>query len=231
MVKARVLTLGMLMAAATAFGADAPETRSIQVTGEGEVRAVPDEAVLRFKVTGEAQSLREAKDINARRTKALLSALRKTGVEDRNIQTTRLDLHPRYHHTKDGRVFDGYTARKSLTVVLTDIERYGEVLNAAIEAGIDGVGGVEFRSSKVEALQEEARKAAATDAQRKARALAGYFGMKVGPPITIEELGGAPTPRMMERMAFSQAAADERDVLSVGEVTVRSTISARFTLE
>jgi len=170
-----------------AVWAAASPKRSIDVVGEGEVKTKPDQVVLRFGIEISNPKLIAAKNENVRRTKSLLSSLKKAGIKEEKIQTTQIQIHPQYKYDRGERKFIGYKVRKDFTIEMSDIKGYGKVLNVALNAGVEHVSGVQFKTSKLETLKEKAREHAAKDAKKKAAILAGNFNQKIGKPIRIQD--------------------------------------------
>jgi uncharacterized protein YggE len=226
----RLLLLALLFSL-PAFGAEEP--RSIEVSGEGVVKAEPDQVTLQFGIESNDRDIVKAKDDNAQKTKKLLDALKKFNIPSKDIQTGYIQINPRYDYTNGRQVFNGYVAMKQLSVTLRDLNEYGKVLNAVIEAGVDHVNGLQFEHSKANELKMEARKRAVADAKTKAELLAGELKQKVGQPLLIQE-SDVPTAVPMFRgdfraMAMKGAAAE--DTISPGETTVRATVVVRFQLQ
>jgi uncharacterized protein YggE len=71
-----------------------------------------------------------------------------------------------------------------------DVERAGDVLDAAVEAGANQVWGVEFTVSDEEKWQGQARKEAMADADARARELAELAGLKLGEVLEVSEVIG-----------------------------------------
>src|SRR3954466_1805507 len=84
----------------------------LTVTGEAHVSVAPDYAVIRLGVTAQAKTAKEAIESNARLASALVAALRGAGVDDKDIQTTRLSLQPTYESNPSGRTgrINGFSA-------------------------------------------------------------------------------------------------------------------------
>ena len=73
-----------------------------------------------------------------------------------------LQISPRYDFDKGKRKFVEYTAHKSFVVTLNTVTGYGDALAAAMDAGVDDVGGLEFFSSRMPALKDNARNSASS---------------------------------------------------------------------
>lgn len=226
-------SLCILFLAATALAAPNDERRSIQVSGEGTVKVVPDEVKLQFGIESNNRSLVQAKDDNTARSKKVIDALKKFNVSSKDIQTGFVQISPRYDYVNGRQSFAGYTANKQIAVTLKDIDNYGKILNAVVDAGADHVSGVQFDTSKTDELKKEARKRAIADAKAKAEMLAGELNQKIGPPLFIQE-GDVPVafPNVPGgAMRAMEAKASPEDTLSPGEITIRASVTVRFQLQ
>lgn len=100
-----------------------------------------------------------------------------------------------------------------------DLDRLGEVLQAATEHGANEVWGISFDIDEPEPLRKKARQLAMQDARAKAEALAALAGVTLGRPVSIRETGSE-MPRPVARRAVSLEAAGvpvERGALTVTE--------------
>src|SRR5712675_2372973 len=68
---------------------------AISVTGEATVSVPPDLAQIDGGVTSEAKTAREASEANNTAMGKVLQALKGAGIEEKDIQTSRLSLQPR----------------------------------------------------------------------------------------------------------------------------------------
>lgn len=75
-----------------------PEPRQITVSGTSEIYVEPDQAQLNFAITTEAKTLPETTAMQDRRTKSVLAILSESGIEDRDIQTSRLRVEPEHNY-------------------------------------------------------------------------------------------------------------------------------------
>jgi uncharacterized protein YggE len=227
------ILLGAALLIAPAARADVAPPRFIQVTGEGEVKAAPDQVVFNFGLESAGRDLAAAKKDNAERTKTLLSALRKNGIDDKNVQTNQVQIFPRYNFDGAKRRFVDYAVRKNFVVTFTDLNNYGKVLDAALEAGVEEVNGPNFGFAKPETLEAQARSRAAADARAKADALAADLGVKVGAPLEISEANVQMPVAMFGARAMKAQSMDAGggDVLAAGQSSVRATVTVKFELK
>jgi hypothetical protein len=75
-----------------------------------------------------------------------------------------------------------------VVITLRDLDKFEDLLADALEAGVNYVHGIEFRTTELRAHRDRARALAIEAAQEKAIALAGELDQKVGDPLTIQEV-------------------------------------------
>jgi uncharacterized protein len=161
--------------------------RTISVSGESEIRVVPDEVVLTLGVETFDADLQASKADNDARVAAILAAMRERRVPDERVRTDFLQLEPRYRSQTDRLIPVGYVVRKTIVVTLREVATFDAVLGAAVAAGATHVHGIDFRTTELRAHRDRARALAIDAAREKAEAMAGRLGQRVGPPLTIAE--------------------------------------------
>ena len=197
----------------------------VTVTGEGTVAAVPDNAVIRIGVSSQGKTARAASDANVKDMSVVLTAIKESGIADRDIQTTSLSLQPQYDPNKTGTArLNGFHVNNQLAIKIRDIGKLSAVIDRTISAGVNEMSGIEFIVSQQAKLLDQARAAAIADAHRKAELYANAAGMKVGRVIAISEEGASPPSRSFAPMVRAGAA------IAPGEQTLRAVITVSYEL-
>lgn len=170
---------------------------TITVNGEGKSAAMPDVAELSFGVTILRQeSAKTAMDKLARMMEGVLEAVKKAGVEEKDVNTEYLSLNPAYDWKDGQQIARGYDASQSLRVKVRELDSVSSVLAAATNAGANQAGGVSFVVDDPEKARAGARQRAITQAQEKAGVLAAQLGMRLGKLKSFSEGGGYVLPYM-----------------------------------
>lgn len=219
-----------VLAAAIPLSASAQDApRQIVVTGEGEVSAAPDMAVIHSGVSKDAPKAADAMAAAAEATSALLATVKAAGIEDRDVQTTRVGLDPRYQYSNDGRTpprLVGYSASNALMIRVRDLSALGGLLDALAASGATEISGLSFAVAEPRPLEDEARTAAVNDARARAELLASAAGVTLGPVLQISEAGAVPpAPQPMFR---EMAAADAAMPVAAGEIDLRASVTVVF---
>lgn len=233
--------VALLVGTALAFPAvaqDAP--RTITLEGVGEVRAQPDTAFVTSGVTTQGATAREALDANTAAMNELMSALTGAGIEARDIQTSGFSVNPNYVYTdaRDANGYtlppkiNGYTVANMVTVRVRDIASLGGVLDQAVTVGANTINGVSFAVDDPRVIQDEARKRAFADAERKAKLYAGEAGLDLDRIRTIGEMQdyGQPQPYLMRAEAAMSADAAPVPV-AAGEMSYTIRVSVTWDID
>ncbi len=182
------LLLGLMVVVSGGIsGASEPSVGSITVTGNAELRVVPDEVVLALGVETLDLDLARAKADNDARIGAILAVARDHGVPREHIKTDYLEVEPRYEDSYIHRDFVGFLVRRSMVITLRDLSRFEDLLSAALTAGANYVHGIDFRTTELRAHRDRARSLALVAAREKAEAMAAEYGRTVGDPTQISE--------------------------------------------
>ena len=163
------------------------EPRLITVTGDAEVRVVPDEVILTLGVETRDEELLVAKNENDKRVAQILALTEKYGIEDKHVQTDHVSIEPRYRDSYEKLGFVAYLVRKTIVVTLRDITRFEDLLADVLVTGATHVHGIRFRTTELRAHKDQARTLAMVAAREKATDMAKALGHKVGEPHAIRE--------------------------------------------
>lgn len=241
-----MLILGVVLVISTcAWNREQPlsqEPRLITVTGDAEVRVVPDEVILTLGVETWDKDLSLAKTQNDDIVGRVLARVLELGVELQHVQTDYVNIEPRYRHgTYDEADFIGYFVRKTIVIKLKDLSKFERLLAETLDLGANYVLGIQFLTTELRKHRDEARGLAIRAAQEKASALAGELGEKVGAPRTIyEQQGGwrSSYDAWWERRWGGGMAQNVIQEAGVGVLSVESgvapgqiTVNARVTVE
>ena len=220
-----------------------PSPRSISVSGNADVRVAPDTVQLLLGVESWEKSIAKAKEVNDERLKKTLAIAAKLAIEPKDIQTDNMTIDPIFDNSSYGRNRvaqpDGYSVRRSVAITLRDVKRFEAVITALLEAGVNKVDGIDFRSSELRKHRDQARSLALKAAREKAVAMAGELGMKVGKVATISEggsggyywshrSGGAMAQNVMQSAGPS---VEGTEGFAPGQITISANVSVTFDLE
>ncbi|MFI8962024.1 SIMPL domain-containing protein [Streptomyces sp. NPDC053493] len=212
-----------------AVGEAAPST--VSVIGNGRASQAPDVAVLSVGVEATRPTAKEAMAAQETASAALLDALHRQGVADRDIRTESLSLTPVYSQNARGESkVTGYQAGQTFSVKVRDIDRAGPVMGAVNDATGDAgrINGVTFDVSDPTALRARAREAAHRDAHDKAAHNARLGGRRLGRLVSVSE--GESVRPGPSTAPTAPADGGEGAALAPGEIEEHVTVTAVYEL-
>ena len=182
-----VIALALLMSAcqpAVAVSQNGQaNVRTLSVTGSGQSYLAPDIAYIYIGVHTEKQTAAEAVDENTSQTQKLIQAIQDFGIDAKDIRTTNFSIWPMdQYDPATGRPTGEKTYAVDNTVYVTvrELDRLGDLLDTAVQAGANTVNSVQFDVADKDAALKEARVDAMKDAQTQAKELAEAAGLSLG---------------------------------------------------
>lgn len=171
-------------------GAPAASTASpgtITVVGSAQVAATTLQASFTVGVDHQAATAAAALSGNNALMAKVIAALEHQGVPATQLQTTNLSVNPVYSQSADGEQgpITGFDANDTLAVTVNSLARVGHLIDSALGAGANNLGGVSFTAVDLQQLQAQALAAAEANAHMQAQALASAAGLTLGPATTI----------------------------------------------
>ena len=216
--------LALALATPQLAAAQTPPPRVVTMSGHGEARAVPDTAMLSAGVSAQAATAAAALAANTARMQAVLAALKKLGVPDKDIQTSNFSVSPQYTSGNgEAPRITGYQATNQVEVRREDVSKLGVTLDALVTAGANQMNGVSFSIRDDAALLAQARAAAVAEARLKAETFSKAAGVSLGPILSIGE-GGNDGPRPLFAAAPMLARAKSVPV-ALGEQSVGADVT------
>lgn len=205
----------------------------INVTGEGKIKIIPDQAAISISVETKGAKATDVKKENDTKIDAVLKYIKKMNIAKEDFQTQRVNLYPNYDYEKKK---SNYMATQTVIILLRDLNKYDALMDGMVDVGINRIDNVEFKSSKMEALQSDARKLAMQNAKAKAEDFVSVLNQKVGKAMTISDNTQSyypPRPMYeMKTMAMADGGgAAPRETLAAGEIELVVNVSVSFVLE
>lgn len=227
--KKALLLLSLLIMTLT-YGQEIKQIPQINVSGEGKIKVVPDQATILATVDTRGNTAREVKRQNDQQIEVVLKLIRKMNLAPSDYKTKRVSLNPIYDYEKKKTT---YNATQTIEILLKDLSKYDELMEGLVDGGINKVDNVVFQTSKLEQYQSEARKMAMKDAKQKAIDYVSVLGQKVGKALTISDNTQNYYPQpMYEAMRMTKSENDApRETLAVGEINIVANVSVSFVLE
>ncbi len=218
------------------------QRRQVIVRGEGEALRKPDHVSFTIGIEANEGKLDAARAKADEAMRRLLQVSKDFKVEARDIQSDYLQVQPlmESNFPNNGRPQRGitsYSVRRDVRIIWRDLKRYDEFMGALFQTGVNQLYNLQFGSSQISKMEEEARSEAMKDAKSKAEALAQGLGLKLAKARSIAEgqvdMGPGPVPMMAMAMAKSmdRGGGSEGPTLAPGEVKVRRDVTVVFDAE
>jgi uncharacterized protein YggE len=205
----------------------------LDISATGEVTRIPDVAVISAGVVTRSSTATGAIQDAADRMGRVLAALKRAGIEDRDIQTSTLNLNPEYkYESNQPPQLVGYSATNQLTVRFRDIRNSGKILDALVGQGANQINGPNLTIDKPEAALDEARAKAVANGRARAELYARSLGMRIVRVVSVSEGGGnypVPPPVPMYARAEMAQAADTK--IEPGEQKLQVNLAMVFELQ
>jgi uncharacterized protein YggE len=204
----------------------------LDVNATGEVTRVPDVAIITAGVVSRSPTATGALQDSASRMQAVLAALRRAGVESRDIQTSNVSLNPEYRYeNNEPPKLVGYSASNSVTVRFRDIRASGKILDTLVAQGANQINGPSLTVDKPEAALDEARAKAIAVGRARAELYARSMGLRVVRIVSVNESGGSyPAPPPMPMYARAEVAQAKTEI-EPGEQKLQVNLAMTFELQ
>ena len=230
------LTSLLLFQPIAASAAEADHPRTIAVSGQGEIQAEPDRALVTLGVEARKPKLEEARAEVAKTVDSVLKLTRELKIDQKYVRTTRVNVQPEYNWDNNARErhLIGYYVSRQIEVDLRDLEKLGQLLERSFDLGVNQVGDPRLDSSKRRDLEREALAKAVEDAHLNAQAVAKAAGARLGPPRTIAANSGftpPPMPMMMRNKAtMAEGVSDSAQSYQSGQMAFNGTVQVEYDL-
>lgn len=214
----------------------------VMVAGEADSKVPPDTAVVVLSVVTQSQRALDAQQQNARKSEAVIRAIKQTVGANPDVKTSDYSLEPQENWNGNTARIVGYEARNTVTVNLTALDNVGAVVDAATGAGANSVEGVRFILREANAARGQALGEASRRAMSKAQAMAQALGGRIMRVVEEREggfpEGAAPPDEISDNAAANanvgydyKARQAARTPVEAGPLSVRSQVFLTVEIE
>lgn len=226
---------GLMASPASARPDDADEMiPTLVVSATGTVEVPADQVEVWVDVETEAKTAVEALSQNEAKATKVRDALKALGLTDDEVTTSRFSIQPR-HDSKGYGVgpIVGYSVSNAVLVRTKRMDLAGKIIQSAVNAGANRIGGVSFGLSGDQGRQEALMRAA-QNARADAMTLASASGVRLGrvQSVTMNPSFDRPIPFAGGRMAAAmEMGGAPEPSLTPGTIPVRMTVVMEFRIE
>lgn len=199
----------------------------IEVTGDAELKIIPDEIYLSIalneKNTKDRRSLDELE-------RDVIEVLRKLNIPTENLSISGANSDMERAFWTGKKIY----ARKSYILKLTKANDIGQVLRELENKGISNVDLARVDNSQMEKYRKEVKIMAMKAAKEKAEYLLNAIGEKAGKPFLIQERNYSPFYQNRSNIMMMKSNSTEENVnynLEFQEMVLKYEIFARFEIE
>jgi uncharacterized protein YggE len=201
-------------------------TTRVVVAGDSTVRARPDTANVTVAVVTQAQTALAAQQENARRSEAVVRAVKAAAGAGAEVETSGYSLQPQYTYRQNEQpLIQSYQARNGVNVTLSDLTKVGAVIDAATAAGANNVDSLSFTLRQDRPARDQSLAEATREAMRKAQVIAQALGGRVTRIVEVQEATDQPRPIPIyaETMRMKSATAEATQTpVEIGTLDIRS---------
>ncbi|WP_159800795.1 SIMPL domain-containing protein [Flavobacterium sp. MK4S-17] len=201
----------------------------VNVSGEGKISVMPDEAVITVGVENTGQDSNDVKKKNDAAVDAVIKYLKNFKLPASDYQTKRVYLNRNYDYNKKKY---SYMASQAIEIHLKDLSKYDALMMGLVDAGVNNIQGVQFKTSKQSEYESQARVKAAQNAREKGKDYAGALNKKLGDALLVTDNSQSYYPVAMSAMRFDKAESAEmpKETLAIGEITITANVNISFSL-
>lgn len=164
------------------------------LTGRGTIKVKPDIAIINLGVETKGNNLQDTQAENALISNQLINTILKEGVRENDIQTYSYIINPEYEYVNGKQIFKGYRVINNYRVTIREIDKVGNIIDAAVKSGANLAQNIEFSVSNGSIYYNQALNLAIEDAIKKAENIERRFNYKINkiPESIKEESYGQP---------------------------------------
>lgn len=178
-----VLAIAVALMAAAIYGnlvfSESKTEHTLTVSGFSKENVVPDTASINIGVIVQGTNASEASNKNSNIMNNVISELKKTGLHDKEIQTSYISLQPVYDNNYQNIV--AYSATNSVQVSTENISILNDIIDKSKSAGANQIGSISFSISdkKQQEIHNQLYKTAISNASSKAQILASNLNVRI----------------------------------------------------
>ena len=205
---------------------------TFNVIGEGIVAAKPDIATLNVGIQAQGSTVKAAQDQINTAINKVSEAIKKLGVEQKDIQTTNYNINPNYDFQAGTQRIIGYSASTNLSIKVRNIDLVNQVIDEATANGANQVSGVSFDVDDKTKVENEARQKAVDADKTKAENAAKIAGFKLGRMVNYSEnFEGGPRPMPLRMSVGAPDAENLETAVEPGSSEIKVIVTLSYEIQ
>lgn len=206
--------------------------RVLSVTGTGQAFIKPDIAYIYVGVHTENPTAADAVSENNAQTAKVIDALKKWGVDAKDIHTSNFSIWPidRYDPATGSPTGEkNYAVDNTVYVTVRDLTKIGSLLDTLVQAGANTINSIQFDLADKTAAMKEARAVAMKNAQEQAQELAGLANVSLMEITNISYADSTPyVYAEFGRGGGGGSPAQANVPIEPGQMTITATVSVTY---
>jgi len=242
--RTKSMIVSIILLAAVALSACAPSgiaanpaasQRTLNVTGAGQISLTPDIAYIYVGVHSENASASDAMTENNSRTQVMIDALKKAGIDEKDIRTTNFSIWQQDKYdplTGQPSGVKVYSVDNTVYVTVRKLDSLGSLLDTLVKAGANNINSIQFDVADKTAAIKQARDAAVQDAKTQAQELAAVAGVTLGEITSVSFYEATPSP-VMDGFGKGGGGGAEAAAVPIqpGQMTLTVTVSMTYEIK
>ena len=203
----------------------------INVFGSAVLRVEPDMALLQFIVSRLEQEPKDAFAATHQAARSVRDYLLQ--VQEGDVASSRLTLSKQTRFEDGKHHFVGFLARTEVHFLLRDLDHLEDTLIGVVDAGVNEIKTVIYRTSRMRDLRAQARRNAVAAAREKAELYCEAAGVALGAVVHIEDVNpnsitGSAESHDMDQTALDDATTSQTFVPE--SIVIRAAVRIAFEL-
>jgi uncharacterized protein YggE len=223
----KTIAISLILFGSLLMNAQNSPKPTVDVSGEGIVTVVPDQATITVRVEHEGKDPKEVKQMNDQTINEVFKFIKKAGIDEKYVQTEYLNLNKNYDYNK--KTYN-YVANQTISIQLKDLTKYETLMNGLLETGINRIQGIAFSSSIASQLESQARVKAIQQAKLKAEEYTAALGQSIGKAVHISEFQNVQNPVPMYKSAMMMSDSEGSQTMAPGEMEIKVWVNVSFEL-
>lgn len=210
--------------------ADVLDLPHITVDGRAKTEVVPDQMRWYLTVEKTGRELPTVADEHTKAVQQVLDFLRDTGIQEADVQTTRMEFGENLVYRNETSVKEGYRASTDVCFQTLDLKKYRTLWIGLAQLPGVSVDGIYYDHSKRIEYQNETRRKALLAARDKAKDLARTLGSDIAEPLMIEEDSWEYGGTVNYFQGPDRRESDDDEGLALGKIAIRMKVRVTFRL-
>lgn len=208
--------------------------KTILLRSTGEVAVAPDMASFYVNLSCLDKDIEKSHSCLIRKSNELLKQLKGFGLDEKDIQTTAIQLTKQYKWQDKQQLFEGYKSSLRHTIVVRDIDKLSEIYSGLLTNENLEINGLNYSHSEMDRLQNEAYVEALRNAKMRCKKLLEELPEQEMEILRISNVQLQAGSRQQEMNLYKRedaSASSGTVAISAGMITVSAVLFIEFAVE